>query len=299
MKNGFFLFFFFAWMLCLCSSVLFAQSSKSHPDKLPWVDGIFPAKKGDFEYKVVPGEGATLSDARNDAFNGLLTDLGNQAGVTVNSQTIAEIKSSLNYKAGSENYQESTSNITTHKIDREGFKASFSKVSEYYEYNHGRYLLWELYEVSRSGNPFQAYIPEYTTHYGGSALWRSMIVPGWGQFHKKKVAKGVIMLTLEVAAVSGLAYCEIQRSDNWRKSGETTNIRIAKEYRSRADDWELRRNIFIGAVAGIYLWNVLDAALAKGKIKYAYAWMPNDINLFANEMNGHCCYGLSLKFKIK
>jgi hypothetical protein len=297
MKSRILLFCFFAWMLCLGSAVLFAQSSKSHPDKLPWVDGVFPAKKGDFEYSVARGEGATLSDARNDAFSGLLTDLGNKAGVTVNSQTIAEIKSSLNYNAGSENYQESTSNLTTHKIDREGFKASFTKVSEYYEYAHGRYLLWELYEVSRSGKPFDAYIPEYTTHYGGSALWRSMIVPGWGQFHKKKVAKGVIMLTAEVAAISGLAFCEIQRSDNWRKSSETTNVRIAKEYRDIADDWELRRNIFIGVTAGIYLWNVLDAALAKGKIKYAYAWMPNDINLFANEWKGCPYYGLSFSFK--
>jgi hypothetical protein len=293
MKNRILYCLFAGMMCCLITPALFAQSNASHPDKLPWVDGVFPAKKGAFEYRVARGEGATLSDARNDAFSGLLADLGNKAGVTVNSQTLAEIKSSLNYNAGAENYQESSTNVTTHKIDREGFKASFTKVSEYYEYSHGRYLLWELYEVS-SGAAFTAVIPEYTTHYGGTALWRSMILPGWGQFHKKKTGKGVIILTTEVAAISGLAFCEIRRSDNLRKSTETTNITITKEYRNRADSWALRRNIFIGAAAGVYLWNVLDAALAKGKIKYA--WAPEHLNLYANESNGYYYCGLSIKF---
>ncbi|MDR2810779.1 MAG: DUF5683 domain-containing protein [Tannerellaceae bacterium] len=294
MKNRIFLCCFFTALICYTGNhALFAQSGASHPDKLPWVDGEFPAKRGAFEYHVARGEGATLSGARNDAFSGLLADLGNQAGVTVNSQTIAEIKSSLNYNAGSENYQESTSNVTTHRIDREGFKASFTKVSEYYEYALGRYLLWELYEVS-AGAAFTAVIPEYTTHYGGSALWRSMIIPGWGQFHKKKVTKGVIMLTAEVAAISGLAFCELRRSDNWRKSTETTNVNIAKEYRNRADSWELRRNIFVGAAAGVYLWNVLDAAMAKGKLKYA--WVPDNLNLITNGSNGYYYCGLSIDF---
>jgi hypothetical protein len=294
MKNRIFLYCLFTGLIyCTASITVFAQSSASHPDKLPWVDGVFPAKKGAFEYRVARGEGATLSDARNDAFNGLLADLGNKAGVTVNSQTLAEIKSSLNYNAGAENYQENTSSVTTHRIDREGFKASFTKVSEYYEYTRGRYLLWELYEVSQ-GAAFAAVIPEYTTHYGGSALWRSMIIPGWGQFHKKKTAKGIIFLTTEIVAVSGLAFCEIRRSDNWRKSAETTNVNVAKEYRNRADSWELRRNIFVGAAAGVYLWNVLDAALAKGKLKYA--WVPDNLNLITNESNGYYYCGLSIGF---
>jgi hypothetical protein len=294
MNNRFFIYWFLTVLIyCQGSPALFAQSNASHSDRLPWVDGVFPAKKGAFDYRVARGEGATLSDARNDAFNRLLADLGNEAGITVNSQTLAEIKSSLNYNSGAENYQESVSNVTTHKIDREGFKASFTKVSEYYEYVHGRYLLWELYEVS-SGAAFTAIIPEYTTHYGGKALWRSMVIPGWGQFHKRKTGKGVIFLTTEAVAISGLAFCEIRRSDNLRKSTETTNVNITKEYRNRADSWELRRNVFVGAAAGIYLWNVLDAALAEGKLKYA--WIPENMNLFARENNGSYYCGVIFDF---
>ncbi|MDR1169806.1 MAG: DUF5683 domain-containing protein [Prevotellaceae bacterium] len=294
MKNSFILYWFLTILISSTGNhALFAQSNTSHSDRLPWVDGVFPAKKGVFDYRVARGEGATLSDARNDAFSRLLADLGNKAGVTVNSQTLAEIKSSLNYSSSSDNYLESVSNVTTYRIDREGFKTSFTKVSEYYEYTRGRYLLWELYEVSQVAS-FTVIIPEYTSHYGREALWRSMIIPGWGQFYKRKANKGIIFLTTEVAVVSGLAFCEIRCSNNWRKSIETTNVSIAKEYRNRADSWELRRNVLVGAAAGIYLWNVLDAALAKGKLKYA--WMPENLNLFADENNGYYYCGVLLNF---
>lgn len=284
----------FVGMLCGWGSpALVAQSGASHPDKLPWVDGVFPVQRGAFEYRVARGEGGTLSDARNDAFSRLLADLGNKAGVTVNSQTLAEIKSSLNYNAGVGNYQESTTNITSHKIDREGFKAAFTKVSEYYEYAYGRYLLWELYEVS-SGAAFTAIIPEYTTHYGGSALWRSAIVPGWGQFHKRKTLKGVLFLSAEAVLAVGAVFCEMRRADNYRKSQETTSLPIIKEYRGRADDWELYRNVALGATAGVYLWNVLDAALAKGKIKYA--GIPRNMHLTMSESNGIPLYGIAFNF---
>jgi hypothetical protein len=90
MKNRIFLYCIFTPLIyCFGGHALFAQSGASHPDKLPWVDGAFPAKRSAFEYRVARGEGATLSDARNDAFNGLLADLGN---ITVDCLLIFDFK---------------------------------------------------------------------------------------------------------------------------------------------------------------------------------------------------------------
>ena len=282
----------FILLISICSS-LFAQSN-SHSEKLPWVTGKFPPQKGGYEYLVARGEGHLLKEAREDAFNSFLMDLGNNAGVKVDSRTISEIKSSLNYTGSTSNYQESTSMNTAFNIEREGFNASFSKVGEYYEYVNGIYQLWELYELSQS-NSFKPYIPEYTDRYGFDGAWRSALLPGWGQFHKGKIGKGITFLSLEAASLSGLIYCEMKRSDNFRLSQETTNLSIVKEYRDRADKWALRRNILIGTSAGIYLWNVLDAALAKGKIRYA--WIPENLNLATSSDfdNNHYC-GISINF---
>ena len=86
----------------------------------------------------------------------------------------------------------------------------------------------------------------------------------------------------------------MRRADNMRKSQETTNISIVKEYRNRADKWELYRNISIGAAAGVYLWNVLDAALARGKIRYAK--IPKNMHLTAMQNNGYYSYGVAFNF---
>ncbi len=273
----------------------FAQNN-SHPDKLPWVKGIFPPKaSGMSEFVVARGEGGSLKEARSDAFTGLLHDLGNAAGVSVNSQSINEIKSNLNYDGSTSNYDESNATTNTYKIERENFKVSFSKLSEYYEYNNGRYQLWELYEVAQNNQMLTAKIPEYTTQYGTSALWRSAILPGWGQFHKKKTGRGIAILAAEVTLISGTVYCESMRSDNIRKSQETINTTTVKEYRKRADSWTTRRNMFAGGAIGVYIINLLDATLSKGEIKYV-AWIPENIRPVAYADNGIYSYGLRINF---
>jgi len=275
------------------SHSLLAQTA-SHHEKLPWVRGEYPEKQRSYEYMVARGEGKTLSEARDNAINDLLIELGNNAGVKVNSSTISEMKDQLKFDGKTTDYSETTTNTSVFKINREGFNASFSKVSEYYEYTNGVYQLWELYEVSQSGKNFKPDIPQFTDQYGASAALRSALLPGWGQFHKGKTGKGILFLTTEIVSLSGLVFCEMRRSDNIRLSQETTNLTIIKEYRSRADTWTLRRNILIGSSLGIYAWNVLDAALAKGKIRYA--WIPNNINLIASEDFGNYYCGVSFNF---
>jgi hypothetical protein len=253
-------------LLCLWSgSMGFAQSKgRSHPDKLPWVNGTFPPGKGAFEYRIARGEGATLAEARSDALNVLLIDLGNKAGITVNSQTIGEVRSSLNYTSHSDDYQESTTHATTYKIDREGFHASFAKVSEYYETVNGRYHLWELYEVS-SGGDFKVVIPEYTTHYGFAAAWRSVLIPGWGQMHKGSMAKGLAILAGEAVFIGGMITCETLRADYTAKINETHDVRKKQVYADHANNYEMGRNICIGAAAALYVYNLIDAVAANGR----------------------------------
>jgi hypothetical protein len=245
--------------------MLFAQSKgRSHPDKLPWVNGAFPPGKGAFEYRIARGEGTTLAEARSDALNVLLIDLGNKAGITVNSKTIGEVRSSLNYTSHSEDYQESTTHVTTYKIDREGFHASFAKVSEYYEMVNGRYHLWELYEVS-SGGDFKVIIPEYTTHYGFSAAWRSVLIPGWGQMYKGSMAKGIAIVAGEAVFIGGIITCEMLRADYTAKINETHDVRKKQLYADNANNYEMGRNICIGAAAALYVYNLIDAVAAKGR----------------------------------
>jgi hypothetical protein len=291
MKTFFYLLTVAALLVAGCPGL--RAQNRSHAEKLPWVLGELPGQKGNFEYMIGRGEGRSLTEARDNAMNDVLVEVGNQKGVNVSGNTLQEIKSQMNFDGGRSDYTETNATVSTFKIDRQTFSLSMLKVDEYYEYN-GVYQVWQLYEVNLKGDPFKPLAIETTDRYGMSAGWRSALLPGWGQFHKGRVGKGVLFLTAEVAAISGLVYCEMKRSDNIRLSQETTNLNIIKEYRDRADSRELQRNICIGVAAGVYVWSVLDAALSKGKIRYA--WIPDDLHLTGAQEPGYYYAGINFNF---
>lgn len=109
----------------------------------------------------------------------------------------------------------------------------------------------------------------------GVAGMISMLIPGFGQFYKGNKGKSFMFLSLTVAGSAGFLVCESTRSsyvdkiDNLRKNihlYDTSRANAAlKEYRDNVNKWETRRNICVGVVGAIYIWNVLDAFLVEGK----------------------------------
>ena len=250
-------------MLLLNHAATFAQTGA-----MPWIDGEFPPRSDAFEYVVSRGEGRSLKEARADAFYSFLTDCGNRAGVSVTSRTLSEIRRELNSSRGSTDYREGEISTTVFRINREGFRIFFAKVSESYERvrtSRGEaYHVWELYEVS-SRRSFSPYIPEYTNRYGPDALLRSMIAPGWGQLHKGSRAKGLLVIAGEAALVGGIVASENLRATYIKRIGETHNVSYIKDYARNADAMENMRNICITAAAVLYIYNLIDAAASPGK----------------------------------
>jgi hypothetical protein len=246
----------------LTASFLSAQSGK-----LPWVDGDVPPTSGAFDYRVSRGEGRSLRAAREDAFNAFLMDLGNHAGVRVTSRTLSEIKRSLSHRGSAADYAEGESSTTTYRIDREGFKASFIKVSECYERlstsSGDVFRVWELYEVS-SNRSFQPYIPAYTDRYGVDAIWRSAILPGWGQLYKGSKTKGLFIMGGEVALAVGIVATENLNASYRKKINESHNADHIQTYAGKADNMQNIRNICIAGAAALYLYNLIDAIAAPG-----------------------------------
>ena len=280
--------------LLLAATCSLLMVSGQTTGRLPWVNGKLPKAQNGFEYMIANSYAATLSEAQKIARSEFLAKITSQAGVEVSSDVTVKTSNQSEVKNDISSLAESIDFQKTSVIKGKKLNIAFVQVSEYHEYENGQYQLWELYEVSTGSESFKPYIPEYTDQYGISAAWRSIIIPGWGQFYKGKTGKGFFFLAAEVAAVSGVIYCDMKRSDNMRLSQETTNMSIVKEYRDRADNWALYRNAAIGAAAGIYIWNVLDAALSKGKIHYA--WIPDNMHLNGSESMGNYYYGLAFNF---
>lgn len=146
--------------------------------------------------------------------------------------------------------------IRSRRID-EYWKTSFRGWSKVFDY-------YALYAVERSGENADFSSITTTSSYGGRGLWRSAIIPGWGQFHKGANLKGGLILGGCAALAAGIVFTENQRSDYIRKIAQTHDVNQIKNYSTKADHFATARNICIGAAAALYLYNLIDAVAAPG-----------------------------------
>ena len=103
-----------------------------------------------------------------------------------------------------------------------------------------------------------------TTEYGVHGLWRSMIVPGWGQFYKGSKAKGAMFLGGTAALTGGVVYCQSRITNSRNLAAQTYNPEHLRIYSRRISNFSTVRNVCIGAAAAFYVWNLVDAVVAPG-----------------------------------
>ncbi|MFA5850271.1 MAG: DUF5683 domain-containing protein [Bacteroidales bacterium] len=255
-------------------TLIFAQKPK-------WIYN--PPKSGNdtYRYEVEYGTDVTEDKARNKAFLGILQNASNSLGIRFDSKAVND--AILKGK-----------DMETISVEND---IPIHKVCEFVERIDYLYTVYILCQVAKKGN-IEPIFDEFRAcdKIGNNtpALWRSALVPGWGQFYNNKTGRGVAILASEAILFTTTIYSEMMRADNIRKSAETLNVNVIKEYRKRADTWEARRNIALGGTISVYAINLLDAALGKAKVKYAY--IPDNIKLFASNEGNINQFGLRIKF---
>lgn len=277
----------------LCVSHIFSQKSNL-PGKLPWVNGNLPSNSINYNYKVVQGDGSSLSDAQNQAVEDLIFQLGSEQGFSVTSEAIIKTQSLI--KNNKEDYSMDFQDKT--EISQDEFKATFTKVDEYFEKDkdlngNDIYRTWQLYVTGTSANENVPKI-NYSTKYSmNDAGYRSLIVPGWGQFYKKKNTKGLLFLVGAAGSLGGFIVANNKHSYNMNRSRETNNIDLKKQYVQKAGDFTTIKNITLGAAVGLWVWNVIDATSTEGATKYV-SNKPLKLNLVSDQNSS---LALNLKYK--
>lgn len=142
---------------------------------------------------------------------------------------------------------------------------NYKKVDEYSERRTvGGSMVFKfyvLYMVARPGMTPRFDDVTFTPYYGARGVLRSL-VPGWGQMYKGSTVKGLCILGGEAVCVAGIILSESTRASYVRKMKEQP--RHAQTYNDKANNWETGRNVCIGAAAALYIYNLIDAAAAKG-----------------------------------
>lgn len=117
--------------------------------------------------------------------------------------------------------------------------------------------------------------------YGITPVLKSVIVPGWGQFHKGESKKGWRFLITETVFVSSFFI------SNYFSINYSIKAENERDYDRRKfyNDWS-NRSYTIGTVSGIlasaiYVYNIFDSITSKGTKKYAHL-QTRPLEIFAN-----------------
>lgn len=224
-----------------------------------------PPKSNDsYYFMTAEGTGLTIGDARNDADLVLVGSLMRSAGVTVSGSQVENI---LHRASGSKVDEIVLSNYQ-YNFEIDSIRIAFMPVDIYWEKSGNTYECKVLYEVAENPSSVVYDPVEYTSKYGARGLWRSAIVPGWGQMYKNSYGKGVAILVVEAAAITTACVFNNQHSSYINKSKATTDPEAIRFYQNKANNARNLSNAFFIGAGAVYIYSLVDAVVAKGKLRY-------------------------------
>lgn len=170
-------------------------------------------------------------------------------------------------------------------MDGEPATLTARKIDEYWERdNSGFYHLATLYaRGSVNKTPIFDDV-KITTNYGLKGMWRSAICPGWGQLYKGSTLKGAMIMGGTVACIGAIVFTDCMRSSYASKINKTHSANLKLSYDNTRSNYAAARNICIGALGALYVYNIVDAIVAPGAKriltspaganKFSYQWTP-------------------------
>lgn len=255
--------------LCLlCPYTLRAQYrvlDRKYSSAPAWMKGgaALPRPNDTYEYVIVDNAGESLQSLES----GRVTSLGQKLS------QINKINGVIDKTVESSNKDGNFTSEVKHKMifrtNTEVYEFVSKYIDDYWEYvsypdGSKGYMYYALFAVSKGTD-----IPifddvSFTTQYGVHGLWRSMIVPGWGQFHKGSKVKGAMFLGGTATLAGGMVYCQSRITNSRNLAAQTYNPEHLRIYSRRISNFSTARNVCVGAAAALYIWNLVDAVVAPG-----------------------------------
>lgn len=121
-----------------------------------------------------------------------------------------------------------------------------------------------LYQVALTPDAaFDSYT--LTTSYASDpAVWGLSLVPGAAQMYKGTYLKGGVIMGGSLALAGGLIATESMRKGYVAKIAQTHSADAKKALNDRAGTCAIARDICIGGLAALYIYNIVDAFVAPG-----------------------------------
>lgn len=246
---------------------MIATAQKSTNLRPKWV-GNTPNPKIEYYFVEVHSDAtSSLQGARVSVKQEIASNVERVDKVSVSE--IFEDKSVQTYDSDFDVTMNSTDSYQLYlKVDGEARPIKSRRIDEYWEVveRGGANVLdyHALYAVERNGATADFSGISSVSSYGGHGLWRSAIVPGWGQLYKGSTVKGSLILGGTALLIGGAIYTDIMRTDYANKIKKTHSADNKRAYATRRDNFAMGRNICLGALGALYVYNLIDAIVAPG-----------------------------------
>ncbi|MCM1151320.1 MAG: DUF5683 domain-containing protein [Alistipes sp.] len=259
-----------------------AQPRASEPLRPRWIQKAPRPTNSTFAYEMLSATASSLDAAREKCLAELVVHSGLRSGVVAISDNRSEEHLSQVWTDGRLSEQIVYDSRTFTRLQGSAVQLHVENIAEYWVRDRsGNYYLTKLFAKSELGRMPLFDRVESTTRYGARGLWRSAVIPGWGQFHKGANLKGGLILGGCAIVAAGIVFTENQRSDYVRRIGQTRDIDLLRSYRTKRDHFATARNICIGAAAALYLYNLIDAVAAPGARRLVVHRRPSGDRTYA------------------
>lgn len=243
------------------------QAQKSTKMRPKWIGNTPKTANLPFYFVEVHSDASsTLQGARASVMQELTANVERTDKVTV--KEVFEDNSTQQYNNGQTTLQSADKYQLNLQVEGSARPISSRRIDEFWTYKQrgGSPAVdyRAVYAVERSGEHADFSTISTTTSYAAHGLWRSAIVPGWGQLYKGSYLKGGLVMGGSIVLIGGIIYTSSMRTDYANKIVKTHIAANKRTYATKRDNFTMGRNICIGGLAALYVYNLVDAIVAPG-----------------------------------
>ena len=251
--------------LFMSATIVSAQyaSDKLKPQ---WMHRLPNPTNSTFIYQVFSASSPNLEGARNATVEELINDAGLKSGAVVVSDHKSTEQVSQVWENGRLTEVVKNDSQTINSAKGKEITLHASLIDEYWTRDQNNlFHVHRLYAKSELGKmPLYDNVTLTTSYASDPANWGLMLIPGAAQMYKGSYLKGGLVMGGAVLFAGGIITFESMRADYVKKIATTHSADVKKAYNDRANNMATARNICIGGVAALYVYNIIDALVAPG-----------------------------------
>lgn len=254
----------FTLLLCLVcvGGVASASSVLQKSDKMQprWVKHTPKGEHPDIAYRVVQVYVDNLNEVPEKAVMELANYLPREWGVRYGS--------AKEFQATGTNESQLMVEVSSYGGKAEQVPMRCLMVDSYWEYVQmgykNQYRCYVLYQVKRpNASPNVVEHVRITDRYGFAPVAIS-IIPGAGQMYKGSYLKGGLIMGSSVLCAGGIVLCEATKGSYQALANKEHNAAKKKTYQNNANNWGTGSYVCIGALAALWIYNLIDAGVTPG-----------------------------------